>query len=212
MPKKRLTEMNYEIPVGEITTSTLVLASKSPRRRELMRMLELPYAVIGTETDETIAPDTPPDEIVSELSRRKCAAAAELYPDNIVIGADTIVWNAADAGRCMYGKPADHADAVRMLSNLSGRSHQVYTGVTVMKGRKTVTAAERTDVRFRVLTQAEIERYISEYPPYDKAGAYAIQERAALFVSGIDGCFYNVIGLPVSRLARILRDEFGLDI
>ena len=203
---------DYEIPAGSADIRTLILASKSPRRRELMRMLELPFAVVTAETDESVGPGLSPDMIVSELSRRKCAAVAAKYPENAVIGADTIVWNAADAGREMYGKPEDYGDAVRMLTNLSGRAPQVYTGVTVVKGGKVMTAAERTDVVFRELSRTEIDRYIEECPPYDKAGAYAIQERAALFVEKIDGCFYNVIGLPVSRLARMLREGFGIEV
>ena len=199
--------MSYEIPISDITPSTLILASKSPRRRELMEMLETPFAVASSDADETVEAGLKPGEIVSELSRRKCLAAAAGFPENFVIGADTIVWNPGDAGREMYGKPKDHGDAVRMLKALSGRRHQVWTGVTVSRRGKVLTDAVCTEVTFRQLSDAEIERYIERHPPYDKAGAYAIQESAALFIPEISGDFYNVIGLPVERLGEMLLSD-----
>ena len=197
--------MPYEIPLSAADRSTLILASKSPRRRELMELLETPFAVCPGDADETVGEGLGPGEIVSELSRRKCAAAAAGFPENIVIGADTIVWNPRDPGREAYGKPKDRADAVRMLSSLSGGWHEVWTGVTVALGDRVLTDAVRTAVRFRELSEEDINNYIDRHPPYDKAGAYAIQESAALFIPEIQGDFYNVIGLPVEKTYELIR-------
>ncbi|HHX53597.1 MAG TPA: septum formation protein Maf [Clostridiales bacterium] len=206
----------YEIDTNHITKDTIILASKSPRRRELMELIGLPFAVLTVDTDEDLPDIIGAEQTVSLLSRRKAEAVYDLLSrragaggnflgGNIIIGADTVVWNGE-----IYGKPTDYDDAYRMLRSLSGRRHEVWTGITVLRGNMRVTEAVRTDVYFRELSDYEIERYIRECPPYDKAGGYAIQERAAIFADRVDGDFYNVIGLPVSRLWHILHDRFGV--
>ena len=187
----------------------LILASQSPRRQELLRRIGVTnFTVLATDCDESYDPRWSPEELVERLSARKAAAAAEQAgPDAIVIAADTMVF--LDDRR--LGKPADEADAFGMLSALSGREHTVRTGVTVRRGEVVRTEVEATAVRFRGLTAEEIRRYIATGEPMDKAGAYGIQERGALLVEGIRGDYFNVMGLPVLRLARMLR-AFGLDL
>ena len=187
----------------------LILASQSPRRQELLRRIGITdFTVLATDSDESYDPRWSPEELVSRLSARKAAAAARAAgPDALVIAADTMVF--LDDRR--LGKPADEADAFGMLSALSGREHTVRTGVTVRRGEVVRTEVEATAVRFRGLTAEEIRRYIATGEPMDKAGAYGIQERGALLVEGIRGDYFNVMGLPVLRLARMLRD-FGIDL
>ena len=187
----------------------LILASQSPRRQELLRRIGVTnFTVLATDCDESYDPRWSPEELVSRLSARKAAAAARAAgPDALVIAADTMVF--LDDRR--LGKPADEADAFGMLSALSGREHTVRTGVTVRRGEVVRTEVEATAVRFRGLTAEEIRRYIATGEPMDKAGAYGIQERGALLVEGIRGDYFNVMGLPVLRLARMLR-AFGLDL
>ena len=178
----------------------LILASKSPRRQELLKLFGLPFTVRVADIDETMEHDDPA-EAVALLSRKKAAAARET-DDQVVIGADTIV---VLDGKIL-GKPADEADAFRMLSALSGRRHQVMTGVTVLQGDRFVSVTEITEVTFRSLTEQEIRRYIATGDPMDKAGSYGIQSGGALFVEGICGDYYNVVGLPVCRLGQILKE------
>ena len=187
----------------------LILASQSPRRQELLRRIGITdFTVLATDSDESYDPRWSPEELVSRLSARKAAAAAaQAGPDAIVIAADTMVF--LDHER--LGKPADGDDAFRMLSDLSGREHTVRTGVTVRRGDRSRTEVEATAVRFRPLTAEEIRRYIATGEPMDKAGAYGIQGLGALLVEGIRGDYFNVMGLPVLRLARMLR-AFGLDL
>ena len=187
----------------------LILASQSPRRQELLRRIGVDdFTVLATDSDESYDPRWSPEELVSRLSARKAAAAARAAgPDALVIAADTMVF--LDDRR--LGKPADEADAFGMLSALSGREHTVRTGVTVWRGEVVRTEVEATAVRFRGLTAEEIRRYIATGEPMDKAGAYGIQGLGALLVGGMRGDYFNVMGLPVLRLARMLR-AFGLDL
>ena len=187
----------------------LILASQSPRRQELLRRIGITdFTVLATDSDESYDPRWSPEELVSRLSARKAAAAARAAgPDALVIAADTMVF--LDDRR--LGKPADEADAFGMLSALSGREHTVRTGVTVRRGEVVRTEVEATAVRFRPLTAEEIRRYIATGEPMDKAGAYGIQGLGALLVEGIRGDYFNVMGLPVLRLARMLRG-FGVDL
>ena len=187
----------------------LILASQSPRRQELLRRIGVTnFTVLATDCDESYDPRWSPEELVERLSARKAAAAAEQAgPDAIVIAADTMVF--LDGAR--LGKPADGDDALRMLSALSGREHTVRTGVTVRQGERCCTQSEATTVQFRTLTEQEIRAYIATGESLDKAGAYGIQERGALLVEGIRGDYFNVMGLPVLRLARMLR-PFGIDL
>lgn len=185
----------------------IVLASNSPRRRELLERIGLTgFQVAGPNVDESVEEELPPAEIVERLSRRKAQAAAEKAgAADLIIAADTVV--ALDGG--VLGKPRDQADAFAMLSALSGREHLVYTGVTVLQGDRAVTEHEETAVTFRTLEPDEIWGYISTGEPMDKAGAYGIQGVGALLVSGIRGDYCNVMGLPVFRLGRILA-QFGV--
>ena len=185
----------------------IVLASQSPRRRELLERLGLPFRVIVPDIDEHMDRPLPPAELVAAISGEKARAAQALAgPDAIVIAADTVV---ALEG-AVLGKPADELDSFKMLSALSGVRHQVYTGVTVCRGGEKQTAHEVTDVTFRELSEEEIEHYIATGEPMDKAGAYGIQGYGALLIQGISGDYYNVMGLPVCRLSGMLA-RFGVD-
>lgn len=185
----------------------IILASQSPRRRELLERMGLTgFQVISPDVDEDLGEELPPAELVSRLSQRKAqAVAAKAGKDALVIAADTVV---ALEGTIL-GKPADKLSAFRMLSALSGTRHQVYTGVTVLRGEESYTEYETTDVTFRELSEGEIEDYICTGEPMDKAGAYGIQGYGALFIEGIQGDYYNVMGLPVCRLGRLL-DRLGI--
>lgn len=178
----------------------IILASQSPRRRELMGFFPFPVTVRVSQADEKMDSAKRPEDEVSRISRNKARAVARADGD-IVIGADTIV--VCDG--MILGKPKDEADAYRMLSMLSGRAHQVMTGVTVLQDEKCVSFTEITDVYFRALTEKEINDYIRSGDPLDKAGAYGIQSGASLFVERIVGDYYNVVGLPVCHLSQVLR-------
>ena len=187
----------------------IILASASPRRRELLERIGLTgFTVAAPNVDESVEPGLSPADTVEQLSLRKARAAAERFgPNDLIIAADTVV--ALDGG--ILGKPRDADDAFAMLSALSGREHRVCTGVTVLRGDRAVTEHETTAVTFRELSPDEIRGYIATGEPLDKAGAYGIQGVGALLVSGICGDYSNVMGLPVFRLGQILRD-FGLDL
>ena len=186
----------------------IILASQSPRRRELLERMGIrKFDIIVSDADESLEEGLTPSEQVERLSRIKADAVAALVgPEDLVIAADTVV---ALEG-AILGKPADEGDAFRMLSALSGVRHQVYTGVTVAMGGKVLTRHEVTSVDFRALEPEDMERYIATGECMDKAGAYGIQGYGCLLVEGIDGDYYNVMGLPVALLARMLK-EFGVD-
>lgn len=179
----------------------LILASQSPRRRELLGLFRLPFRIRVADIDETMDPARSPALEVARVSEKK-ARAIERGPEDIVIAADTIVV----LGGRVLGKPADEAQAAEMLTALSGRDHQVMTGVTVLRGDRSLTATEITDIHFRPLSPGEIRRYIATGEPMDKAGAYGIQGGAALFAEKMNGDYYNVMGLPVCRLWQMLRE------
>ena len=178
----------------------LILASQSPRRRELLGLFRKPFTVRAADIDEAMDPALPARDEVARVSRAK-AMAVPREDDDIVVAADTIV---VCDGKVL-GKPKDKAHAFGMLSMLSGRTHQVMTGLTVCRGENCVSETVITDVVFRPLTKEEIESYIATGEPMDKAGAYGIQGGAALFAERIDGDYYNVVGLPVCRLGQLLR-------
>ena len=186
----------------------LILASKSPRRRALLEQMGVrSFRVVTPDIDEHMDRDLPPAELVRQISEEKArAVAAQVGPDAIVIAADTVV--ALDGA--VLGKPADELDAFKMLSTLSGCRHQVYTGLTVLRGEEQYTVSEETTVTFRELSAEEIDRYVATGEPMDKAGAYGIQGYGALLVEGIQGDYYNVMGLPVCRLGLLLR-RLGVD-
>lgn len=185
----------------------IVLASQSPRRKELLERMGLSgFAIIPARGDESCPPGCTPSAMVEELSRRKCAEIAVSRPDDLIIAADTVV---AVEDRIL-GKPHSEEQAAQMLRLLSGREHRVYTGLTVSRAGEAVTEHEVTSVRFRPLSQADIRRYIATGEPMDKAGAYGVQGYGCVLVEGIVGDYYNVMGLPVCRLARLLA-RFGVD-
>lgn len=178
----------------------LILASQSPRRRELLGLITKDFLVRVADIDETMDSSRPASEEVARVSRKKAMAVAREKGD-VVVAADTIVV----CGGEILGKPKDEADAFRMLSMLSGRDHQVMTGMTVVRDDEIHTCTEITDIHFRKLLPEEIRAYIATGEPMDKAGSYGIQGGAALFATQLHGDYYNVMGLPVCRLAMTLR-------
>ncbi len=187
-----------------MTDTALILASASPRRRELLALTGLPFSIDAPDVDESCT--LIPREAVAELSRRKALAAAKLHPGCVILAADTLVAVEDTA----LGKPHDEEDAFRMLRMLSGRWHQVYTGVTAIAADGTVhTDTDVTNVHFQPMTDAEIRRYISTGEPMDKAGAYAVQGIAGLWIDALQGSHTNVIGLPMT-LTRELLSACGL--
>ena len=179
----------------------LILASQSPRRRELMKLFHFPFAVCSADIDEAMDPEKDPAAEVARVSREKAEAVSRGRED-VVIAADTIV---VLDGRIL-GKPADETDAVDMLTALSGRDHQVMTGLTVLRGDTALSRTEITDIHFRPLSQKEIAAYVATGEPMDKAGSYGIQGGAALFAEKLHGDYYNVMGLPVCALHQMLRE------
>ena len=179
----------------------VILASQSPRRRELLGLFRIPFTVRAADIDETMDPALPAEQEVARVSRAK-AMATPAKAEDVVIAADTIV---VCNGKTL-GKPKSKEQAVEMLTMLSGRDHQVMTGLTVRKGEDCRTVTEITHLHFRKLSQREILDYVATGEPMDKAGAYGIQGGAALFVERLDGDYYNVMGLPVCRLWQVLAD------
>ena len=181
----------------------VVLASQSPRRQELIKLIFDSVEILPADCDETLPEGIGAREAVEYLSKIKNDASAKLTEkENLVISADTVV----SVDNEILGKPVDKEDARRMISLLSGKVHQVYTGVTLSLNGKTKTFSEKTDVEFFDLTENEIEEYISSKEPYDKAGAYGIQGKAGLLVKGINGDYYNVVGFPIARLKREIEE------
>ena len=178
----------------------LILASASPRRKELLGLFHIPFTIRVADIDETMDHTKTPFDEVARVSRLK-ALAVERQRSDLVIAADTIV---VCEGKVL-GKPGTEAEAVEMLSLLSGRDHQVMTGCTVLKGDRAETFTEVTDLHFRPLSRKEIENYVASGEPMDKAGAYGIQGGAALFCERMVGDYYNVMGLPVCRLGQVLK-------
>ena len=181
----------------------LILASASPRRAELLRQIGIPFRRVVSGVDEDLQDPADPEEHVRELSRRKAEDVAGPLSSGIVLGADTVVV----LDEHILGKPADEKEAAEMLAMLSGRTHQVYTGLTLIDAgsRASVSHVEVTEVTFRKLAEDEIAAYAATGEPLDKAGAYGIQGKGALLVSGIRGCYFNVVGLPLGGLLTALR-------
>ena len=186
--------------------SRIILASKSPRRQELIGNITPDFTVVVSEVDEVLPEGIVPEEVPVYLAGIKAQAVAEKYPRDIVIGADTVVILDGE----VLGKPRDAADAERMLTELSGRTHIVITGCAVIVNGKKRSFSEVTSVEFYPLSQKEIADYIATGEPFDKAGAYGIQGRGSVLVRRIEGDFFNVVGLPVARLKREL-DEMTAD-
>lgn len=177
----------------------IILASQSPRRQELLKLITTDFEIKSQNADETLPSGISPKEAVMYLSKIKAQPLSN--DEDIVIGADTVV---ALDGKIL-GKPSDEQNAREMLRFLSGKTHSVFTGVTLIKGKKEKTFAVETKVKFFDLTDEEIEKYIKTNEPFDKAGAYGIQGYGSLLVEKIDGDYFNVVGLPVSTLARELK-------
>lgn len=186
----------------KIELPKLILASGSPRRVEIMNSVGWEFTKALPDIDESEIDGETPENYVLRLAKTKAETIAAGYPGEIVLGADTtVVINAR-----VLGKPADMADARRMLGMLSGAWHEVLTGVAVVRNGETVTGLQRTRVKFAVMTPAEIDFLAEEGDPLDKAGAYAVQAQAALYIEGIEGDYWNVVGLPVSLVYRLIRE------
>ena len=191
----------------------IILASSSPRRKEILENAGVSFRVLAPETDESVPDGLSPDGVVCEIAGRKCEAALEalaqsggLRPETLVIACDTVVVYEG----MVIGKPLDEAHAILTLGILSDSWHSVYSGLAVYYKGRTVTRAARTDVKFRAISEAEIMAYVESGEPMGKAGSYAIQMKGASFVDRIEGEFNNVVGLPVSSLLALLGEEFSL--
>jgi septum formation protein len=186
--------------------SRIILASQSPRRKQLLEWAEIPFEVMVQSTAETYPPDMPIPDVPVHIAREKAIAVRQKYESlhhdtNIIIAADTVVV----LNNTIIGKPKDREDALNILARLAGNKHQVITGVVLLKGRQEIAFADITDVWFHPLNSEQIAFYVDKYQPYDKAGAYAIQEWIGVVgIKSIQGDFYNVMGLPVSRVVAAL--------
>ncbi|MBQ3497522.1 MAG: septum formation inhibitor Maf [Clostridia bacterium] len=181
--------------------SKLILASASPRRRELMALAGFDFEVITADVDEVLDPSLEPCELVMSLAFQKASAVAEYNPDAAVIGADTVV---VLDGKVL-GKPHSEEEAVQMLRELSGNTHEVYTGVCIIKGDRVHKFYECTGVTFQPLEDELITQYVASKEPMDKAGSYGIQGKGSVLVKGIEGDYFNVVGFPVSRFYREIK-------
>lgn len=181
----------------------LILASSSPRRKELLENLHLAFEISSSDADESFGEELSPSEAVMELAARKSGAVSKKFPDSFIIGADTVVVYEG----LILGKPGDRKEASEMLRILSGNTHTVYTGVSIITPEKEARFYEKTDVTFWELSDEEIDTYIKSGEPFDKAGGYGIQGFGSMLVRQIEGDYYTVVGLPVSRLVRELRNN-----
>lgn len=195
-------------------TPRFILASNSPRRKEILTMLGMDFTVIVSDCDESVSEPLPPDKLVCELSRRKAEAVyntVDSDEDFIVLGADTIVWD----GTHVLGKPSDADNAFDTLMSLSGHEHSVFTGITLVgkiDGKTVISSeAEETKVAFAELNEGEVRYYVGTGEPLDKAGSYGIQGFGGIFVSELHGDYYNVVGLPIALMRRMLKRDFSLD-
>ncbi|WP_079510342.1 Maf family protein [Mesobacillus jeotgali] len=179
----------------------LILASSSPRRKELLENLRLQFEISSSDADESFSATLSPSEAVMELASRKSGMVAQNFPDCFVIGSDTVVVHDG----MILGKPESGQEASEMLKKLSGNTHSVYTGVSIISPEKETRFYEKTDVTFWELSDEEIDTYIKSGEPFDKAGGYGIQGFGSMLVREISGDYYTVVGLPVSRLVRELR-------
>ncbi len=188
----------------------VILASKSPRRKEILQNVGVAFTVDVPDVDENVSPVLSPSEAVLEISRRKAEKVAKRHDgeDFIVISADTIV---TIDGK-IIGKPRDKEDAFGILKSLSGRCHEVFTGFTVSDGVQTQTGFEVTRVYFKALKDEDIRKYIETGEPMDKAGAYGIQGKGCILVDKIEGDYYNVVGFPISKICVTIAEKFGINI
>ena len=183
----------------------IILASQSPRRKQLMELAELQFDIIIADVDETNPPGMQGDLVPEYLAKKKAAAIEEQVHDAIIVAADTVVLLDHE----ILGKPKDEADAINILTKLSGRKHEVVTGVCMQQGQKQISFSTVTEVYFRPLTEEQIKHFVSNYKPYDKAGAYAIQEWIGMIgIEKINGDYYNVMGLPIGEVVIRLNQDF----
>jgi len=180
---------------------TLILASSSPRRKELLEDLQIPFVVRISDVEESFLPTLPPEEVVTDLAKRKVQAIDRKEPNTYILGADTIVFH----NGTILGKPSSREEAFHMLRQLSGTTHSVYTGVAILVNGQYSTFFEKTDVLFWELTDEDINSYLDTGEPFDKAGAYGIQGVGRTLVKGIHGDYFTVVGLPISRTVRELK-------
>jgi septum formation protein len=187
----------------------IILASASPRRIELLKQFKIEFESIPSHIEETVRLDENPSQIVMGLAYEKALEVAKQYPDQLIIASDTIVYY-----QKVLGKPNSYEEAKSMLEHLSGSTHSVYTGIALihLESSRKVIGYEKTEVTFRVLSEREITSYLDTGEPFDKAGAYGIQGYGALLVSHITGDFYNVMGLPLSKLNTMLSRNFGIEL
>jgi len=179
----------------------LVLASASPRRKELISFISSDVKIFPADVDESFSDDIPAESVPEILAVRKAKAVSEKFPEDTVIGSDTSVI----VEGVILGKPSDREDAKRMLRLLSGKTHKVITGCAVFKKGRSVSFSETTEVTFYPLTDKEIDDYVNTNEPMDKAGAYGIQGYGSLLIKGINGDYFNVVGLPVAKLNKVLK-------
>ena len=185
----------------------IILASGSPRRKQLLEWAEIPFEIVVRETDETFPEGLKVEEVAIHIARQKATAIRSMVNnDSVILAADTIVV----LNDRIIGKPKSREDAINILSDLSGHQHRVITGVVIVSDEKETSFSDSTDVRFHELNPEQIRFYVDKYKPYDKAGAYAIQEWIGVVgIQSVRGDFYNVMGLPVSRVVRELKNITG---
>lgn len=181
--------------------SEIILASGSPRRQELLKLITEDFEICPVDADETIPDGMPVEMAAAFLADLKASSCAKLFPDKIIIGCDTVVIHDDE----IMGKPRNHEDAFRMLRKLSGEVHSVLTGVSLYYNTQTTVFTTETKVEFYLLSDEEINAYLATGEPFDKAGAYGIQGKGSLLVRAIEGDYFNVVGLPVASLARNLK-------
>lgn len=186
---------------GDYYMKRLILASGSPRRKELLNNLQTPFEISVSDIEEVVDPQLVPEQVVMSLAEQKARDVAKKYPNDFVLGADTIVVY----DHQILGKPKDKQESYTMLKLLSGQVHEVLTGVAIIVGEDAVTFFERTEVEFWELTDEEIWKYINSGEPADKAGSYGIQELGSVLVKRISGDYFSVVGLPISRTIRELQ-------
>lgn len=187
----------------------IILASKSPRRSEILKCAGIPFEVFSADADETAVKGVTAAELTMGLASRKLRAVCELIGDDrLILAADTLVCRNGE----VFGKPKDEADAERMLTLLSDGWHEVYTGIAMQKNGKLVIDYDVTHIRMRKMGKAEIKAYVASGEPMDKAGAYAVQELGSMFVQRLDGSFHNVVGLPICLVCTHLYDDFGISV
>ena len=185
---------------------TLILASQSPRRKDILSLMQIPFETLAVDTEEILDPSLSLEDNITRIALAKAEAAAAVIAGDkrkaVILAADTVVAK----GNQILGKPSGFDDAFNMLKSLQNRSHRVYTGFVLLFGEKTYTECVVTTVEFEPMSDSEIQRYLLSVKPYDKAGAYGIQDPLmACYIKRIEGCYYNVVGLPLSRVSKALK-------